>query len=47
VSGKASLVHDLALERYGFGGDHPFNPLRLRLTLELCEAAGSSRGTRW
>jgi acetoin utilization protein AcuC len=40
VSGEASLVHDLALERYGFGGDHPFNPLRVRLTLELCEAAG-------
>ncbi len=31
------MVHDLALETYGFGGEHPFNPLRLRLTLELCE----------
>jgi acetoin utilization protein AcuC len=30
----------LVLEDYGFGGDHPFNPLRLRLALELCEALG-------
>ena len=34
------MVHDLALETYGFGGEHPFNPLRLRLTLELCEELG-------
>jgi acetoin utilization protein AcuC len=40
VSGRAALVHDPALEAYGFGGDHPFNPLRIRLTLELCEALG-------
>ena len=40
MSGRAVMVHDLALEGYGFGGEHPFNPLRLRLTLELCEAAG-------
>jgi acetoin utilization protein AcuC len=40
LSGRASIVHDLALENYGFGGDHPFNPLRLRLALELCEALG-------
>ena len=40
MSGRAALVHDLALEAYGFGGDHPFNPLRIRLTLELCEALG-------
>jgi acetoin utilization protein AcuC len=40
VSGRAAIVHDRALEDYGFGGDHPFNPLRLRLTLELCEALG-------
>ena len=38
LSGRAAIVHDLALEDYGFGGDHPFNPLRLRLALELCEA---------
>ena len=40
LSGRAAIVHDLALEDYGFGGDHPFNPLRLRLALELCEALG-------
>jgi acetoin utilization protein AcuC len=40
VSGTAAIVHDLALESYGFGGGHPFNPLRIRLTLELCEALG-------
>ena len=40
LSGRAAIVHDLALERYGFGDDHPFNPLRVRLTLELCEALG-------
>src|SRR5215217_2824185 len=33
-------VEILELEAYGFGGDHPFNPLRIRLTLELCEALG-------
>ena len=40
LSGKAAIVHDLALENYGFGGDHPFDPLRVRLALELCEAFG-------
>jgi acetoin utilization protein AcuC len=40
LSGQAAIVHDLALEDYGFGGDHPFNPLRVRLALELCEALG-------
>jgi acetoin utilization protein AcuC len=44
VSGNAALVHDLALESYGFGGDHPFNPLRIRMTLELCEALGLLEG---
>jgi len=44
VSGNAALVHDLALESYGFGGDHPFNPLRIRLTFELCEALGLLEG---
>jgi len=34
------MVHGQDLESYGFGNDHPFNPLRIRLTLELCEAAG-------
>jgi acetoin utilization protein AcuC len=40
VTGKAVIVHDAALESYGFGGEHPFNPLRLRLTLELCRDLG-------
>lgn len=40
MSGRAVVVHDHSLEAYGFGGDHPFNPLRIRLTLELCEALG-------
>jgi acetoin utilization protein AcuC len=40
LSGRAAIVHDVALENYGFGGDHPFNPLRVRLALELCEALG-------
>ena len=44
MSGRAAFVHDLALEQYGFGGDHPFNPLRVRLTEELCEAAGLLEG---
>jgi acetoin utilization protein AcuC len=44
VSGRAAIVHDLALEAYGFGGDHPFNPLRIRLTFELCEALGLLEG---
>ena len=40
MTGKAAIVHDSALESYGFGGDHPFNRLRLRLTLELYRDLG-------
>jgi acetoin utilization protein AcuC len=40
LSGRAVIVHDLALENYGFGGEHPFDPLRVRLALELCETLG-------
>ena len=40
MTGRAAIVHDSALESYGFGGDHPFNPLRLRLTLELYRDLG-------
>lgn len=40
MSGGAAFVHDLALEEYGFGGDHPFNPIRVRMTIELCEDLG-------
>jgi acetoin utilization protein AcuC len=47
LSGRAAIVHGRAMESYGFGGDHPFNPLRLRLTLELCEAAGLLDGYRF
>lgn len=43
-NGKAVVVHDRILETYGFGEGHPFNPLRLRMTLELCEAAGLLEG---
>ncbi|MGF1472763.1 MAG: acetoin utilization protein AcuC [Rubrobacteraceae bacterium] len=44
MSGRATVVHDRALEAYGFGDGHPFNPLRIRLTLELCEALGLFAG---
>ena len=44
MTGNAAFVHDTALESYGFGGKHPFNPLRLRLTLELCEGFGLLEG---
>ncbi|MCA1729386.1 MAG: acetoin utilization protein AcuC [Actinobacteria bacterium] len=40
MSGRGVFVHDAALEEYGFGGDHPFNPVRLRMTIELCESLG-------
>ncbi len=44
MSGRAAFVHDEALEEYGFGGDHPFNPVRLRMTIELCESLGLLEG---
>ena len=44
MTGTAAIVHDDALESYGFGGEHPFNPLRLRLTLELCRDLGLLQG---
>ncbi|MDQ3841276.1 MAG: acetoin utilization protein AcuC, partial [Actinomycetota bacterium] len=44
MSGRAAFVHDAALEAYGFGGDHPFNPLRVRMTIELCESLGLFEG---
>ncbi len=40
MSGRAVFVHDAAMEEYGFGGEHPFNPMRLRMTIELCESLG-------
>ncbi|WP_220095723.1 hypothetical protein, partial [Klebsiella variicola] len=47
MSGRAAIVHDRSLEEYGFGEDHPFNPLRIRLTLELCDALGLLAGYRF
>lgn len=47
MSGRSVMVHDRALESYGFGEDHPFNPLRIRLTLELCEALGLFEGVEF
>jgi acetoin utilization protein AcuC len=47
VSGRAAFVHDVGLEEYGFGGDHPFNPVRLRMTIELCESLGLLNGHRF
>lgn len=44
MSGRAAIVHDHSLEAYGFGDDHPFNPIRIRLMLELCEDAGLLEG---
>ena len=44
MSGRAVFVHDVALEEYGFGGDHPFNPVRLRMTIELCGSLGLLEG---
>src|SRR3712207_5579274 len=44
MSGRAAFVHDEALEEYGFGEDHPFNPVRLRMTIELCESLGLLKG---
>ena len=44
MSGRGVFVHDRAMEEYGFGGDHPFNPVRLRMTIELCESLGLLEG---
>ncbi|MBX6763595.1 MAG: acetoin utilization protein AcuC [Rubrobacteraceae bacterium] len=44
MGGRVAVVHDRGLEDYGFGEDHPFNPLRIRLALELSEAAGLFEG---
>jgi acetoin utilization protein AcuC len=44
MSGRAAFVHDAALEAYGFGGNHPFNPVRVRMTVELCESLALFEG---
>lgn len=40
MSGRAAFVHSRSLEEYGFGGDHPFKPIRTRMLVELCESLG-------
>jgi acetoin utilization protein AcuC len=36
----ASVLYHPAYRDYSFGDDHPFSPLRLDMTLDLCEALG-------
>ncbi|WP_156758256.1 acetoin utilization protein AcuC [Actinokineospora pegani] len=38
--GAATVVWDAALLDYDMGGDHPFNPIRLELTMRLARALG-------
>ena len=38
--GGVVLIYDDAYTRYCFGPEHPFNPLRLRLTVDLMQACG-------
>ena len=40
MSGPAVVVWDEALTRYDFGPGHPFDPVRLRLTMELAGELG-------
>lgn len=40
MSDRVAFVYSPELEAYRLGDDHPFNPLRLRLTIELLRAAG-------
>jgi acetoin utilization protein AcuC len=40
VSGSVGVAWDAALLGYGFGPDHPFNPLRLELTMALARDLG-------
>jgi len=40
VTGSATVVWDDALTRYDFGPGHPFDPVRIRLTMELAAALG-------
>ena len=44
AAGGAVFVHDAAMEDYRFGEEHPFNPTRLRMTIELCDALGFLEG---
>jgi len=38
--GEAAVVWDKGLLAYDLGGDHPFNPIRLDLTIRLAKALG-------
>jgi acetoin utilization protein AcuC len=40
VTGSATVVWDEALTRYDFGAGHPFDPVRLRLTMDLARELG-------
>jgi acetoin utilization protein AcuC len=40
VSGAAAVVWDDGLTRYDFGPGHPFDPVRIRLTMELARELG-------
>jgi acetoin utilization protein AcuC len=40
MSGPTAVVWDDALTRYDFGPGHPFDPVRIRLTMELAGELG-------
>jgi acetoin utilization protein AcuC len=40
MTGSAAVVWDEALTRYDFGAGHPFDPVRIRLTMELASELG-------
>jgi acetoin utilization protein AcuC len=40
VTGSTAVVWDDALTRYDFGAGHPFDPVRIRLTMELAREFG-------
>jgi acetoin utilization protein AcuC len=40
VTGSTAVVWDEALTRYDFGAGHPFDPVRIRLTMELARELG-------
>jgi acetoin utilization protein AcuC len=40
MTGPAAVVWDDGLTRYDFGPEHPFNPVRIRLTMELAGSLG-------
>ena len=40
MTGSTAVVWDTALTRYDFGPGHPFDPVRIRLTMELARELG-------